>query len=53
MGTDKEKLEELQKKVQENRDKCRAEIGEVLKKYNMQLAVDPNSPISNPLIILI
>ena len=53
MGTDKEQLEQLQKKVQETRQKCHAEIAEVLKKYNMQLAVDPNSPISNPLIILI
>ena len=53
MDTDKDKLEQLQKKVQENREKCHAEIAEVLKKYDMQLAVDPNSPISNPLIILI
>lgn len=49
-----EELKELQLKreIRERREKCAKEINEVLQKYNANLAIAPNSPISNPAIVI-
>lgn len=38
---------------QQAKQECTEALQAVLKKYNMQLGVDPNSPIGNPQIIVV
>lgn len=46
-------IEELNEKKQEVLQQCDEEIRHILKKYNANFTIDPNSSISNPKIILI
>ena len=43
---------ETARKETEQREKCTAEILQILDKYDYQLNVDMNSSIGNPIIIL-
>lgn len=46
-------IKELQAKREEVLKDCDAKIRLILKKYNANFIIDPNSPISNPKIVLI
>lgn len=51
--TRKEKeAEELLKKKVENENKCAEKINMVLKEFDCILIIDPNSPISQPKIVV-
>ena len=48
--------QDLLDKVRDNKKReldCQKEIVEVLEKYGCNLSVDPNSPISKPLIMIV